>query len=60
MAPKAVMKSPRMPPWPPTSAVRPPGGSFTTSRMSPTAVWISSPSDDAIGTTTCAAVPSEE
>src|SRR3954447_3818564 len=60
MAPKAVMKSPRIPPWPPTSAVRPGGGSLTTSRMSVTAVWISWPSVEVIGTTTCAALPSVE
>ena len=60
MAPNAVMKSPRMPPCPPTSAVSPSGGLATTSRMAATAVWISSPSEDATGTTTCAAVPSVE
>ena len=60
IAPNALMKSPRMPPCPPTSAVRPAGGSATTSRMSATAAWICSPSEDAIGTTTWAATPSAE
>ena len=51
---------PQDPPWPPTSAVSPSGGSCTTSRMSPTAASTSSPSDETTGTTIWAAVPSVE
>ena len=58
MAPNASMKSPRMPPGPPTSAVSPSGASASTSRMSTTAASSSSPSDVAMGTTTWAALPS--
>src|SRR5680860_472808 len=60
IAPNASMKSPRMPPWPPTNAVSPSGASSTTPRIVSTVAVTSSPSEVVIGATIWAAVPSSE